>query len=334
MRAQKRHGATAAACVVIQDGIVELEKYAGATAHALTVRPVAADSRFNVYSVRKTYIGLAASLCMETGRFGGPDDRLADYVGEPEKGLFQGVSLRHLLTHTHGLEERNGRIVRRFPPGRDWHYNNTGMRLLCLAIERAAGLTVRSLLVRDVFPALGLTATDWAKEASPELVRDVGRTLVNPLAGWRALPLVLGPADGAARNLCVSAGDLALWGWAHLTEGTLGGFAGSPRVAPVVWRRAVTVMTPPEVHPRKPRNGFGWWIKDLGESWTEIGRTVPAGAYQILGMSGCLVLVVPSLRLVAARLYNSLAGNRLAFIRDARHFGDLVVTCALQNRNF
>ena len=310
-RARKRSGATAAAFFVVRDGAVAAEHYAGARAPRSGADSVQPSSRFNVYSVRKTYIGFAAAWSLAQGALERLDAALSAYVPEPEQGAFAGVTIRHLLTHTHGLDDIRGRIVRRFAPGTAWHYSNAGISLLCEAIRRATGRTVADIVAAEIGRPLGLRESGWQAQDGPSLVCDVD--------GGREAPLILGEPDGAGRNLYVSARELALWGWLHASGGEAAGLRVSE---PRLFQMATSVQSPADLPPRLPRQGFCWWVRVPGPARSEIGARVPEGSCQILGMSGCQCLVIPSLRTVAVRMQNQTGGNRLTFVRDARRFGD------------
>lgn len=53
-----------------------------------------------------------------------------------------------------------------------------------------------------------------------------------------------------------------------------------------------------------PQNGFLWYVKSRRSALSEIGDTLPNGAYQILGVTGPLVLVIPKCDAVVVRMYN------------------------------
>ncbi|MFS0615624.1 serine hydrolase domain-containing protein [Lederbergia ruris] len=121
---QTEIGATAAATYIIKDGQVVNEWYSGRHDSSKESRIVDEHTQFNVGSIRKTYLALAISLLIEQGQIKSIDDEIASYV-EAYKDISEGVTLRHLLTHTHGLIEEEGKIKREFSPGESWEYTNT-----------------------------------------------------------------------------------------------------------------------------------------------------------------------------------------------------------------
>ena len=302
----KRNGSSAAALVIIRDGQIVAEWYDGRQKLDRNSRAVQSDSRFNVYSVRKSYIGFAVSFALQQGLIHSLDDPVSCYLNDPAPLILGRTTVRHLLTHTHGLDGEEGALVRRFEPGKKWHYTNAGVLLLNRLVEKVLGLTVTQLLQKEVFLRNGFTSTSWCEQENDKLVYDV-------TAFRRQAPLLLGSDRGDDRNLYVSARELAMWGFLHLSKEE-------------IFQQAITVQTPATLDRHLPRQGFCWWIQTSGVRMSELGNQVPEGSAQILGFSGCLCLVIPEYRVVAVRMYNSF-GGRLTFVRDARNFGDRLMEC-------
>lgn len=319
----KRSGATAAALFVIARNVVQAEWYTGRQGPSPASRLVSADSRFNVYSVRKTYIGLVIANMILNGLVPNLDAQLGAYLQEPEPGLFANTTIRHLLTHTHGIDRRTS-YFRRFAPGTRWHYTNAGVDLLCEFAVAVTGKTVREHIQALVWGPLGFRESDFEEQSRETLVQDV-------FSFHRPAPLLLGKADGAGRNLYSSARELAAWGYLHLLSTSvpdatrsLHDLAATCTLDPALFALCTKEQTPPELDRRLPRQGFFWWVQTQGVTTGEIGKSVPVGAFQILGMSGCMCLVIPTLDVVAVRMYNGL-GHRVTFVHEARAFGDAVV---------
>ncbi len=302
----KRNGSSAAALMIIRQGQIVAEWYDGRQTLDHQSRIVQRDSRFNVYSVRKSYIGFAVSYALQQGFIQSLDDLVSRYLDEPTSLILGQTTVRHLLTHIHGLDGEEETLIRRFEPGKKWNYTNTGILLLNRLVEKVSGMTVSELLQREVFTPQGLTETGWCVKEDDKLVHDVS-------AFRRQAPILLGSGHGDDRNLYVSTRDLAYWGWMHLTENP-------------IFKRMITVQTPDSLDRRFPRQGFCWWVQTPSVRMSEIGSSVPEGAAQIVGFSGCLCLIIPSYQVVAVRMYNSF-GGRLTFVRDARNFGDRLMEC-------
>lgn len=294
---------------MIQSGKVLVNWRGGAGTGPDGNRPVDIDSRFNVYSVRKAFIGLAAAITLANAKEWNVNSRVRDYVLDVMKDPdFQDVSpdleIRHLLTHTHGLAEKRNGIVQSFRPGTRWMYNNVGVELLCRIIRAISGKSVRDMLHQQVFGPAGLHHVDWEDEAQDIFVRDVHDPAMPP-------QLQLGPRNGHDRNLYTSPTDLARFAQLHLENGRLD---GTQIVPAEVIAEAVSCQSPSGLDPDKPRHGYFWWLRVPYSKSTEIGPDVPPRSYQIAGMNGSLCLVMPDLDAVVVRTMNKI-GAPIAFDR-------------------
>jgi CubicO group peptidase (beta-lactamase class C family) len=317
------NGGTGMALIVIQHDRVVAEHYEGTHSRSADSRPVQADSQFNVASARKSYIAFAAALAVYEGKIASIDDLVTDYLPELDHELMRHTTIRHLLTHTHGIEyEENGRLYREFEPGTSWAYRSANIIMLTQIIERTMGRTVSDILRESVFRPLGFEETAWRTtpcDKLVEIIADEGTALGSLGLGTNAT------GAGDQRNLYVSAREFAYWGYFHLRRGLINGNQIAP---PEVFDLITSVRTPPLSNVDLPQNGFLWYVKGRRSALSEIGDTLPNGTYQILGVTGPLVLVIPKYDAVVVRMYNK-RGNYgghdgsqwLQYLKD---FGDQV----------
>ncbi len=309
-------GASAAATIIARGGKTVLERYWGTDHHMAGAKPVGAQSRFHVYSVRKTYIGLAAAIALHDGDLRGLDDEIGAYLEDLPAEVVEGTTIRHLVTRCHGLEQVAGTVRRAFPPGGEWQGSNLAVELLCAIVQRTTGWTIRELLYERVFRPAQLTETDWESGPSESLVYDVAEVDSPPARRF-------GRPDGTERNLYVSARDLTRWGQLHLRHGELAGRRVLPRE---VFEWVTSVQSPPSLPRDRPHHGFFWWINDNKAPQSELGDRLPASSFQVLGASGCACLVIPERQAVAVRMYNRLGGPKeYDYLTDIRAFGNLVM---------
>ena len=146
--------------------------------------PVAEDTIFQLASVSKTFTACAVMLAVRQGLLS-LEDRIVTYF--PELTAYEGVTVRHLLTHTGGVPDyfddmdwffkiwreekrvpRNDEIVRflceteakpYFAPGEGFEYSNTGYNLLALLVERLSGIPYEEFLQRNIFEPAGMSST-------------------------------------------------------------------------------------------------------------------------------------------------------------------------------
>ncbi|MGQ5395731.1 serine hydrolase domain-containing protein [Paenibacillus sp. M.A.Huq-84] len=300
--------ASAASAFVIQNDCIVNEWYTGHHDNTGIGRRVDAESQFNIGSIRKTYLGLAVSLALHEGKIRGLDDYVTDYLDELDENILGSTTIRHLLTHTHGLLGPNKRI---FPPGTDWKYNNAGVNLLIRIIQVVFDQPLADVMEERFFVPYGFTETGWRKENNEKLV-------------W--LNDVYIGDQGDEANLFVSTRELAYWGYLHLTSGQS---TGESIIPGSIWEQSVSILTPPSLDESLPRNGFFWWVQDQPRPASELGSQLPKGSYQSLGLYGNTVLVIPEYNAVAVRMLNQTEPNPLEFdyIKDIQSFGDIVCKC-------
>jgi CubicO group peptidase (beta-lactamase class C family) len=297
--------ASAASTYVIHNGLVINEWYSGHHEHVEESRPVDAESRFNVASIRKTYLGWAVSLALYERKINSLNDPIGDYLDDLDENILDRTSIRHLLTHTHGLQGSNKRI---FPPGTGWKYNNSGVNLLVRLIRKVYGHSLAEVLENTVFAPCGFMETGWTKERSDKLV-----WLSETYAG----------NQGGEANLFVSTRELAFWGYLHLMKGM---YDGRQMLPAPVFEQAVSIVTPAQLDDSLPRNGFFWWVQDTPRHSSELGTLLPEGSYQSLGLYGNALIVIPEYEAVAVRMLNQTGPNPPGFdyIRDIQQFGNIV----------
>lgn len=156
-------------------------------------RHIPADNTlYRVASITKMATALATLVLCEEGLLS-LDSPVAGYMPDgkdlPE---LQGVTLRHLLSHTSGLSDPvdlekllNQKTPwteavrgRRFAaPGTAFRYSNLGFGLIGCVWEYVTGLSLRDVLRRTVFTPLGIDAFIDATEADVSRIMPVSRIL-------------------------------------------------------------------------------------------------------------------------------------------------------------
>lgn len=314
---QSRLTAEAASIYVIQNGRTMYEWYSGRHGGDAAAgngddaaRLIDEQSRFHIASVRKTYLGLAIGLALYEGRIGSLDDSVERYLDQSNGSAIYGTTIRHLLTHTHGMESLYSRS---FPPGSDWTYNNVGVNLLIRIIEVVFREPLAKVLSSRVFEPCGFKETGWCKDRGDKLV-------------WTGEHYV--SDTGAEANLFVSTRELALWGQLHLEKGQLNGVEVIPSC---VFEQVLSVVTPEELPGGLPRHGFFWWVQDKPRERSELGSELPLNSFQSLGFYGNICLVIPETQTVAVRmLYSSQPDPAdYDYIQDVQTFGNIAYRCSL-----
>ncbi|MBM7691096.1 CubicO group peptidase (beta-lactamase class C family) [Peribacillus deserti] len=293
---KERNHSSAAALVIIKDNEIVLEHYSGYHSNTDLARKVTAESQFNVASARKSYLGLAVAYALYEGKIKSLDDHAAHYMDDVDHDLLGNSTIRHFVTHSHGLHQKeDGTIYREFEPGENWAYRGINVLLISRLIEKLYGKSFPELLKERVFLPLGWDQTGWHTEDTDELVK----VIIDP--EQKGTDKLGDSKDGSQSNLYVSAREFAYWGNLHLNHGNVN---GRKIVPSEVIHLATQIQSPWFKDKELPHNGIFWYVKAEPAARSEIGDRVPKGAYQILGITGPAILVIPEYNAVVAKMYN------------------------------
>ncbi len=150
------------------------------------------ESVFELASVSKQFTAMGIVQLQQEGKLAFEDD-FAAYI--PELAVYEGITIKHLLTHTSGLPDymelaedhwdktkiaTNEDIIKlfqvhhpeiAFEPNESWEYSNTGYLLLGTIIERVSGKTFEGYLKETIFDPLGMENTFvYRRRYAPQVV--------------------------------------------------------------------------------------------------------------------------------------------------------------------
>ena len=240
-------------------GLADLE--AGVTSSPTT--------NYRLASVSKQFTATSVLLLVEDGVLT-LDDRVRHWLPTLPVAS-EGITLRHLLSHTSGLVdyedllppdqahqihdadvlrllEREDRLY--FPVGSDYRYSNSGYALLALVVERASGQRFAAFLQARIFSPLGMTATLAREDEGPPVTdRAFGYTLVGDR--WERTDQSTTSAVLGDGGIYSSITDLAKWDAAWYDNRLL----SAPSRARAV--QASTATPEPDV----AHYGFGWRLQ-------------------------------------------------------------------------
>lgn len=308
---KERNHSSAAALVVMQNDKIILEHYEGFHSNTES-NEIGINSMFNIASARKSYLALAIGFALYEKKIHNLDDLVSKYLNDYDNNVFQDTTIRHLVTHSHGLNERpDGSIYREFDAGQGWAYRGINVRIMTELFKDIYGYDFTRLLKERVFSPLGFEYTDWSTEAAKKLVQVID----NP--GQTAEFALYPSDDGMGSNLHTTARELALWGNLHLNDGRHEGVQIVPKE---VIQLCTSIQSLEYEDTQLPANGLFWYVQDKPRDNSEIGERVPQEAYQILGNTGPLLLVIPESLLVVVRMYNKRynfgGDNYLHYLRE------------------
>ncbi len=179
--AMEEKGIPGAAFVVVKDGkIIHQSSYG--VADIASKNPIIPDKTlFRLASMSKLVTATAIMQLVEHGKMG-LDDEIEKHIGFRLQNSFDTkVTVRHLLTHTSGLDNRaigtftaDGSQTPSlfqhlkdfcppviFEPGTRFSYSNYGFGLLGLAVERVSGMKFEDYVQKKILSPLGMNDTTF-----------------------------------------------------------------------------------------------------------------------------------------------------------------------------
>ena len=333
------------AVLVTRHGRIVGEWYWGRRGPSADAPPYDQDTMTPLMSVTKGVTATALALLIQDGVLW-LDEPISSYVPEFKEGDLAKVTIRHLATHSSGLpggdidfygcwrDRRPGeslpetyfrhamyRVVRGvvYEPG-TWHvYSDPAVTILGEVLFRACEQRVPDYVKERVFAPLGLARIGWDFEES--FMKDIAEIInADWMGGVHGSNEVL-RAGSVAGGLISSARDLVAFGNLLLNEGELGGVRV---LSPLTVRMMTTCQYPKPGRADYPHRGLLWWIKAEPDT-PELGTVVPYGTYCHGGAGHSVLVVMPSLGVVAVMIRNRL-GDPPGFIynRDYPVFMDIV----------
>ncbi|MDM5239396.1 serine hydrolase domain-containing protein [Bacillus cereus] len=313
---EKNHSSATALCI-IKDNKIVLEHYSGYHSNTSNSKKVTASSQFNVASARKSYLGLMVAYALYEGKINSIDDEAIKYFKDFDSILLDKTTIRHLVTHSHGLGETDdGTIFREFEAGQAWAYRDINVRMMTRLMYQLYNKSFPELLKERVFTPANFHETGWRIQQNENLVKVIDNPNEDAISE-------VGPVDdGTEKNLFVSAREFAYWGNLHLNQGMINGKQIVPKK---VIEIATSLQSPTYKNNELPQNGLFWFVQNEPAQLSELGERVPKGAYQILGITGPTILVIPEYNVVVAKMYNKRynygGDNYLYYLRE---FSNLV----------
>jgi CubicO group peptidase (beta-lactamase class C family) len=218
------------ALLIIKDDFIVVEQYFGG-----------APSPIEIMSITKSIASIAIGLLIDDNKIMSVDSPVSNWFPEWNEGLKSRVTIRHILTHTSGVEHEMDaaklssqidqlRYVRGLKvitePGSIFSYNNEASQLLSGIVQVAAEMPIDEYFKKKLFDPLGIGSWRWLKDQQQ-----------NPLT---------------YSGLAMTAPDLARIGWLMLHNGR--------------WQN--NVLPPQYIHesttatiPVAPYMGLSWWLR-------------------------------------------------------------------------
>jgi len=257
------------------------------------------DLKSSTKAIGVTAVGLA----LMDGKFASLRDPASKYhpqLGIPPeankgKGHLDKITLFHLATQTAGFDKNGGYTELLFEPGAKWSYSDGGPNWLAECVTLAYGRDLQELMFERVFSPLGIARDDlnWRVNSyRPKTINGVMRR-----------------EFGAGISANVDA--MARIGYLYLRQGRWldkqiipSWFVDAARTVPH-GIKGLPVLKPEDYGNASDHYGLLWWNNADGTM-----KNVPRDAYWSWGLYDSLIVVIPSLDIVASRAGKSLRGPR------------------------
>jgi CubicO group peptidase (beta-lactamase class C family) len=140
------------------------------------------DQYYETMSATKGVVALAIGLLLQEGKIKSLDQPVADFFPEWRQGRKAKITIRHLMTHTSGLQNVRTTDIEIYPspdfvqlalaadvsdePGSRWAYNNKATNLIPGLVRRVSGMPIDEYMKTRLFDAIGLREFQWMKDAA------------------------------------------------------------------------------------------------------------------------------------------------------------------------
>ncbi len=253
------------------------------------------DLKSSTKAIGVTAVGLA----LIDGKFQSLHEPASKYqpdLGVPpatnkDKGRLAKITLWHLATQTAGFDKPGGYTELLFEPGAKWSYSDGGPNWLAECVTLAYGRDLQELMFERVFSPIGIDHEDLK---------------------WRENSYRPGRIAGVARRefgsgISANADAMARIGYLYLRGGRWqdkqiipSWFVDAARTVPY-GMRGLQGLKPESYGNASDHYGLLWWNNADGTM-----KIVPRDAYWSWGLYDSLIVVIPSLDIVASRAGKSL----------------------------
>ena len=264
--------------VLITQGDTEL--YSGAFGYASRAWDIknTLDIRFDTASITKLFTTVAILQLIDQKLFTFETSAI-EYLGLVGTKISREVNIFHLLTHTSGIgddcEEEEGEVYEdlwktkpnysirntqdflpqfihkepNFPPGQGCRYCNCSFVLLGLMIEKAAGMSYREYVRKNIFKKAGMSHSDFF---------DMGQVNENVAEGCDPIKNEAGEIVGWKKNIYSYPPIGSPDSGAHVTAGDLDRFLRSIQSGKLLAKKLTEALFTPHVNYKEKD---GWMMK-------------------------------------------------------------------------
>lgn len=281
--------------LVAQNGKILFEKAFGVANRSFDVANKI-GTKFLIGSLTKQFTAVLIMQQVEAGKIN-PDAKISFYLPDFRKETGNKISIRNLLTHTHGIPnasdaERYKPMTKEeyiknfcekdleFEPGTKFNYSNiAGYFLLGLILEKVTSMSYDQLLNERILKPVGMTHSGYLDQKT--IIKDFAEGYVRKPDSFENAPYWDMSQSFSAAAMYSTVQDLFLWDQALRTNKLLGA-------------KSLTEIFIPY---NSTHYGFGWYIMDPeinGKKKILAGHTGGANGYKsqiVRGIDDNLVVI-------------------------------------------
>ena len=266
-----------------------------------------ARQRYDLKSTTKSFGSIALGVAIGDQKLCLTDKAIQHHptLGIPpqvnaQTGWLAEITILDLASQTAGFEKPGGYTRLLFPPGTQWDYSDSGPNWLAECITLAYGRDLQEWMFERVFTPIGIQRDDlvWRKNAyRPETIDQI-------------------PRREFGSGISANVDAMTRIGYLMLRRGQ---WQGQQIVSPDYVRLARQTPQGHELLPVHDPRTYGAAARHYGLLWwNNTDGTIPGvprDAYWSWGLHDSLIIVFPSLDIVAAR-----AGKSWPRSEDAKHY--------------
>ncbi|MFK7845690.1 MAG: glycoside hydrolase family 3 N-terminal domain-containing protein [Rhodothermales bacterium] len=285
---------------------------------------VATDSKFDLASLTKIVATTTAVMQLyEQGKLR-LDDKVASFLPQFGQNGKDGLTIRHLLTHTSGMIPfrpfyKEGITTRKgvideiyatelvYPPGTEVKYSDFNMIMMALVVEKITGQGFAAYTSQKIFQPLGMKDTGFRRAGAgsdrtivPTEIDQVFRKKLIQGEVHDETAYVLGGTAGHA-GLFSTAKDLSHFAFMMMNEGV---HDGKQFLKPETVRLFTTA-----VDPGKHSRALGWDTKSP-EGYSSAGQLFSTKSFGHTGFTGTSMWIDPETELFVILLTNRVHPTR------------------------
>jgi CubicO group peptidase (beta-lactamase class C family) len=266
------------------------------------------EQRFDMKSTTKSIGGIALGLAIDNNSVALSDmaqTKLAS-VGNPTANhpeWLPQITVQQLATHTAGFAKPGGYVDQLYQPGTTWSYSDAGLNWLAELLTTVLNEDLASRLNTQVWTVLGLNSTAGGTQNSDgPATSDIHwrNNVLRPTSTSRELASGIYANTNAMARVGLLFLRKGMWGDTRILSESFVSTVATPPAA-----NANLTNADPTNFPSATTNyGVLWWTNAGG-----LLPNVPKDAFWAWGLGDSLIVVIPSLDIVAVRAGPQAATN-------------------------